>query len=70
MMGAYLGILAILDASTLGMTTTLILSTHQFPLTIVEVNDMIIFVLSWEENPATIFFIKTHTFQMNFNSTP
>ena len=55
MMGAYLGILAILDASTLGMTATLILS--QSPLTIFEINVMIIIVLLWEENPATIFFI-------------
>lgn len=45
MMGAYLGILAILDASTLGMTATLILSTFQSPLTIVEINVMIIIVL-------------------------
>ena len=58
MMGAYLGILAILDASTLGMTATLILSTFQSPLTIVEINVMIILVLLWEENPATIFFYK------------
>lgn len=56
MMGAYLGILAILDASTLGMTATLILSTFQSPLTIVKI--MIIIVLLWEENPATIFFYK------------
>ena len=56
MMGAYLGILAILDASTLGMTATLILS--QSPLTIFEINVMIIIVLLWEENPATIFFYK------------
>lgn len=58
MMGAYLGILAILDASTLGMTATLILSTFQSPLTIVKINVMIIIVLLWEENPSTIFFYK------------
>ena len=42
MMGAYLGILAILDASTLGMTATLILSTYQSPLTIVEINCFVV----------------------------